>query len=269
MIPYPQIDPVALSIGPLAVRWYSLAYIAGLLLGWHYIRHLDRAPQQVLGKEAREDILLWAMLGVVLGGRLGYVLFYHPLYFLEHPVEIFMLWQGGMSFHGGMLGTITAIWLFCRKHGIGFLPVIDLVACAAPIGLFFGRLANFINGELYGRVTQLPWGMVFPHGGPLPRHPSQLYEAFLEGILLFSVLAWLAMRRDFRKQPGRLAGVFLIGYGLSRFMVEWVRQPDGHLGLLALGLTMGQWLSLPMIALGIYLCWFFCSIVSENKNKDS
>jgi phosphatidylglycerol:prolipoprotein diacylglycerol transferase len=203
--------------------------------------------------EIVDDFLFYATLGVVIGGRLGYVLFYHPGYFLAHPLEIFAVWQGGMAFHGGLLGVVVGCFLVARKHGVAPLEIGDAAAVAAPIGLFFGRLANFINGELYGRPSDVPWAMVFPGGGPLPRHPSQLYEAFLEGFVLFVVMAWLARGAYDPARRGRLAGVFLIGYGLARFAVEFVRQYDPQLGLLFGALTMGQLLSLPMIALGAWL----------------
>lgn len=259
VLPYPAIDPVLIHLGPFAVRWYALAYIAGLLLGWRYALHLvgsarlwgpAGAPAQ---REQIDDLIVWMALGVVLGGRTGYVLFYDLPYYLSHPVAIVQIWHGGMSFHGGMIGVVAVIWLFCRRHGLSILGVGDVVVCAVPIGLFFGRIANFINGELFGRVTNVPWAMVFPDGGPLPRHPSQLYEAGLEGIVLFSVLAFLAHRTGAPRRRGTLAGAFLIGYGLCRSTVELFRQPDPQIGFLAGGLTMGTLLSLPMIAAGIVL----------------
>jgi phosphatidylglycerol:prolipoprotein diacylglycerol transferase len=254
---YPDIDPVLISIGPFAIRWYALAYIAGLLLGWWYVRRLVRRPPHAMTAEDVDDFLVWVTLGVVLGGRLGYVLFYNFPYFLHHPLAILRVWEGGMSFHGGVLGVVTAGALFVWRRGLAPLPVADVVAAAAPIGLFFGRIANFINGELFGRVVEnpdaVPWAMVFPRGGPLPRHPSQIYEALLEGLVLFLVLYLLARRDSVRERPGTVCGAFLLGYGLARSFAELFRQPDAQIGFLAGGLTMGQLLSVPMILAGIYL----------------
>ena len=253
-LPYPEIHPVALELGPLAIRWYGLAYVAGLVLGWFYCRRLsDTAPAGAPGRQALDDFLLWATLGVLLGGRLGYVIFYQPGYFLANPVAVPQLWDGGMSFHGGMLGVAAAIVLFAWRHRLRPLAFADIVACAAPIGLFFGRLANFINGELWGRPAPgVPWAMVFPGAGEVPRHPSQLYEAALEGLVLFAVL-WLAQRMGVLRRPGTATGIFLGGYGVARFAVEFARAPDPFLGELWLGATMGQWLSLPMILAGAAL----------------
>ncbi len=254
MIPFPNIDPVAIHLGKLGVRWYSLAYMAGILLGWWVIaRENKRRPLENLTKQALDDIVVWAVLGIVLGGRLGYVFFYKPEYYLHNPLEIFKVWEGGMSFHGGLIGTITAFYLFCRKYKIRFLSLMDLLSCAAPIGLFFGRIANFINGELFGRVTDAQIGMIFPNGGELPRHPSQLYEAGLEGLLLFIIMMLLLKKTDLRAKPGYLSGLFLILYGLARIVCEYFREPDAFLGFLYAGTTMGQLLSLPMIIIGLYL----------------
>jgi phosphatidylglycerol:prolipoprotein diacylglycerol transferase len=249
-IAYPNFDPVAIHLGPLAIRWYALAYIAGLLGAWRYGRWLAERSPSGLKPEDIDDFLVWATLGVVLGGRLGYVLFYKPDYFLAHPLQIAILWQGGMAFHGGFLGIVAAVVLFMRRRRESFLWLTDIAACAAPIGLFLGRLANFINGELYGRASDAPWAMVFPAGGPMPRHPSQLYEALLEGLLLL-VLFFILVRQGALKVRGLLSGCFLTGYGLSRFIVELFREPDAYLGFLAGGLTMGQLLSLPMILGGL------------------
>jgi phosphatidylglycerol:prolipoprotein diacylglycerol transferase len=254
MIPYPTIDPVALQLGPLAIRWYSLAYLAGILLGWWYVkREHARRPIVNLTPQAIDDMVMWAVLGIVGGGRLGYVLFYNGPYYLAHPLQAFHIWEGGMSFHGGLLGTIVAFYLFCRKHKVRFLELMDVIAPAATIGLFFGRLANFINGELYGRVTTSALGMVFPRGGELPRHPSQLYEAMLEGAFLFTVLTLLLKYTNAREKPGLIGGVFLAGYAISRLIVENFREPDAQLGFLFSTLTMGQLLSVPMLLLGLYL----------------
>jgi phosphatidylglycerol---prolipoprotein diacylglyceryl transferase len=257
VIPYPTIDPVLISVGPLAIRWYALAYIAGLVLGWRYCLAIARRPPEVLRVQDIDDFLVWATLGVVLGGRTGYVLFYRPEYYFSEPSEIVALWHGGMSFHGGALGVIIALALFCRQRKISFLGFADIVACATPIGLFFGRLANFINGELWGRVTDVPWAMVFPTGGPEPRHPSQLYEATLEGVILFCLLFYLQRFTRARLYPGTLTGVFLGGYGVARIIAELFRMPDANLGYLALGfVTMGQILSVPLLIAGLWLIWW-------------
>ncbi len=257
MLVHPQFDPVAFTIGPfslgsltiaLPVRWYGLMYLVGFVL--FVVLGKLRARQNLLtGWHPRDvdDMLFYGVFGVILGGRLGYVLFYKPLYYAEHPLDIFALWQGGMSFHGGFLGVLIALWLFARRRGKRWLDVTDFVAPLCPLGLAAGRLGNFINGELWGRVTSGPWGMVFPPAGPEPRHPSQLYEFGLEGVLLFFVL-WFYTRR--RRPLGAASGLFLLGYGVARFVAEYAREPDSFLGFLALGLTMGQWLSLPMILIG-------------------
>ena len=257
---YPTIDPVLIEVGPFAVRWYALSYIAGILLAWRYMIVLTRRSPLGITKAHTDDFIVWATLGIVLGGRFGYVLFYKPAYYQEHPLEAFAVWQGGMSFHGGLLGVIFAIWLFSRLRKYPWIAIGDIVACTAPIGLCLGRIANFINGELYGRVTDSPLGMVFPNGGSLPRHPSQLYQAALEGLLLFLVLAWLASRPGIFERRGLLSGVFLTGYGITRPLGELWRQPDAHIGFLAMGSTMGQWLSFPLLLVGIWL------IVTSRKN---
>ena len=253
LIPYPSIDPVLISFGPLAIRWYGLAYVVGLLLGWRYVLALSRRPDAAMTPRHVDDFLVWAAIGVVLGGRLGYALFYRPDFYLAHPLEALKVWQGGMSFHGGLLGVTLAMILFARRRGVALLGLSDLVAAAAPIGLFFGRLANFINAELVGRPSDVPWAMIFPGAGSRPRHPSQLYEAALEGLVLFVLLWWLARRFDSSRQPGLITGSFLVGYALARFVVEFYRQPDAHLGFLSLGATMGQWLSLPALLFGLVL----------------
>ena len=251
-IPFPAIDPVAVAIGPIVIRWYALAYIAGLLLGWRYCLALADRPPHLVQRRDVDDFLVWATLGVVLGGRLGYVLFYNPAYYLGHPLEALYLWQGGMSFHGGAIGVALAIWLFCRIRGIPFLAFGDIICAAIPIGLFFGRIANFINGELYGRVTEMPWAVVFPTGGMLPRHPSQLYEALCEGLILFLLLL-AADRSGIRRHPGMLSGLFLAGYAVARMSGELFRQPDAQIGFLIFGTTMGQLLSIPLLLAGIWL----------------
>jgi phosphatidylglycerol:prolipoprotein diacylglycerol transferase len=251
-IPFPAMDPVAIAIGPLAIRWYALAYIVGLLLGMRYCLLLADRPPGLVRRNDIHDFLVWATLGVVFGGRLGYVLFYKPGYYLQHPLEALYLWHGGMSFHGGALGVTLAVWLFTRARGIPTLGFADIVAEATPIGLLFGRIANFINGELVGRATDLPWAMIFPAGGPLPRHPSQLYEAFCEGILLFLLLC-AAERGGARRHPGMMTGLFLVGYAAARMSGELFREPDAHLGYILWGTTMGQLLSVPLLVIGVVL----------------
>lgn len=253
-LPFPNIDPVALAIGPFVIRWYALAYVSGILLGYFMLMKQE-ARLPFFHEKAREDIVLYAVLGIVLGGRLGFVLFYHPLYFIENPQDILKLWQGGMSFHGGILGVLLSYVLFARKHALPWLGIMDRLALVTPIGLCLGRISNFINGELYGRITDVPWGMIFPSGGPLPRHPSQLYQASCEGLLLF-VLLYILVRyyRGFHYR-GRVGGAFLAGYGVARFAMEFFREPDAHLGFLFAHLSMGQLLCLPMIAAGLWLVW--------------
>jgi phosphatidylglycerol:prolipoprotein diacylglycerol transferase len=251
---FPNIDPIAVAIGPIAIRWYALAYVVGLVLGWQYVKALARRYPGIIGGEEVDDLLMWAALGVLLGGRVGYVLFYNFDYFLSHPIEIVALWHGGMSFHGGLAGVLIAIWTFCRLRTRSFLRVGDLVAAATPLGLLLGRIANFINGELYGRPSDVPWAMVFPNDElHVPRHPSQLYEAGLEGLTLFVILAafaWLGRAGD---RPGLLGGIFLVGYACCRIIVEFFRQPDAQLGFLWGGATMGQLLSIPVALAGIWL----------------
>lgn len=251
-IPFPAIDPVLIEIGPFAIRWYALAYVVGLIIGWRYVARLAREEPEAMAPRQVDDFLLWAVLGVILGGRLGYVLFYKPVLFRDDPLQIFYVWQGGMSFHGGLIGVATALVLFCRVRRLSLLMVSDLIACAAPIGLFLGRLANFINGELFGRVTDVPWAMVFPRGGPLPRHPSQLYEAALEGVVLFLILLAALKLGRAREKPGLLTGIFLAGYGILRGIGELFREPDAQLGFIFAGVTRGQLLSLPVLAFGLY-----------------
>lgn len=285
MITFPDLSPdiVSIHLGGMTftLRWYALAYIAGVLLGWWVIGRALRQPRLwapgpvPLVREQLERLVTWMILGIIIGGRLGYVLFYDPALYLADPLAILEVWNGGMSFHGGFLGVVVAGWIFCRREGLAPLALGDLLAMVAPIGLFLGRLANFINAELWGRPTDLPWGVIFPGeaaqycpgiAGPCARHPSQLYEAVLEGLILGALLLWLAWRRGWLRFPGRLTGLFIAGYGIARFLVEFVRQPDAqfvdagnplglalHLG--GYGLTMGQILSLPMIAAGLWLWW--------------
>ncbi len=250
---FPDFDPIALQIGPLAIRWYALAYITGLIGAWRYGIWLARRPPDLLYPLDIDDFLTWAVFGVIIGGRLGYVVFYAPDYFIENPLEIPQMWKGGMSFHGGLVGVMAAMFIFARRRKIAFFVLADVVTATAPIGLFLGRIANFINGELWGRVTDGPWGVVFRRIGDQPRHPSQLYEAALEGLLLFIVLAVMVNAMGARRRVGLTSGVFLAGYALSRMLVETVREPDEFIGLLAFGSTWGQWLSAPMLAAGLVL----------------
>ncbi len=252
-LPFPNIDPIAFEIGPVVIRWYALAYIVGIIIGWRYCMYLARQTDDRPTAADIDDFMIWAVIGIVLGGRLGYVSFYNANYFLQNPLDALKVWEGGMSFHGGLIGVLVAVAVFSYRRGISTLALSDLIAVAAPIGLFFGRIANFVNGELFGRVTEVPWGVVFPHGGDLPRHPSQIYEALLEGLVLFAVLAILVHRPWIRGRLGFLSGLFLVGYGLSRAFVELFREPDAHLGFILGPITMGQILSAPMIAFGIYL----------------
>ena len=254
MLTHPDIDPVAFAIGPLAVRWYGLMYLAGFAAAWWLgARRISRGLAPIT--RVQFDVLLYAaVFGVIVGGRLGYVLFYKPVYYSSHPLEILAIWRGGMSFHGGLLGVIAAAALFARQQKLGFLAVTDFVAPLVPLGIAAGRLGNFINGELPGRVTGLPWGMVFRNTDGLPRHPSQLYQAALEGLVLFALLWWFSSRP---RPRGAVSAMFLAGYGAARFAGELAREPDAYLGYLAFGLTMGQWLSAPMIAAGLAL--FFWS----------
>jgi phosphatidylglycerol:prolipoprotein diacylglycerol transferase len=248
MMTFPQIDPVIFSFGPLAVRWYGLMYLLGFCGGFFMLAHLVRLRGFALTKETLSDLLFYAVIGVIAGGRIGYCLFYNTAYYLRHPLEVFSVWEGGMSFHGGLIGVVVGLSLFSIRKQIPPLVIGDLVAAAAPIGLCLGRIGNFINGELWGRTTDHPWGMIFPGGGPLPRHPSQLYEAALEGVLLF-VLIYLLHRT--KPRLGVPLFAFMLLYGCFRFLVEFVRQPDVQLGFLWGGATMGQLLSLPMVAAGI------------------
>jgi len=284
-IPFPAIDPIAVSLGPFAIRWYALAYIVGLIIGWRYCLILSDRPPRLVSRRDIDDFFVWATLGVVLGGRIGFVLFYNLPFYVEHPLQIFELWHGGMSFHGGALGVSIAIILFARNRRLPVFALSDIVIEAIPIGLFFGRIANFINGELWGRITDVPWAMVFPGGAAgsdavapalrglcqsvtfadgspglnCPRHPSQLYEATCEGVLLFLVLLW-AEHRGARRRPGIETGIFLAGYAIARMSGELFRQPDQQLGFLfhigEFGVTMGQLLSVPVLIAGALIVWW-------------
>ena len=257
VIPFPAIDPVLISIGPFAVRWYALAYIVGIIGGWFYARAIIASPRlwggpAPLSVTDFDDFIIWITLGIILGGRIGYVLFYNFPRFATNPIEIVELWNGGMSFHGGLIGCVLAIVLFALHRGVPMLSLGDVTAAVAPIGLFLGRIANFINGELWGRATDVPWAMVFPHAGLLPRHPSQLYEAALEGVVLFIVVG-LLVRAGALKRPGVVTGVFAIGYGIARIACEFFREPDVQLGFLWGGLTMGMLLCIPLVIAGVAL----------------
>jgi len=259
LIKFPVFDPIAISLGPFAIRWYALAYIGGIVFGWIYARSLLKnetlwggpAPISVV---QLDDFILWVTIGIILGGRTGYVLFYNLPFFIEHPLEIFELWKGGMSFHGGFMGCVVAVMWFARANNLPILSLGDITTAVGPIGLFLGRIANFINGELWGRQADpdLPWAMIFPTGGPFPRHPSQLYEAGMEGILLFTVLA-VMIRFGALKRPGLILGTFITVYGLARITGEHFREPDPQLGFLWGGLTMGMILSVPMVIAGIII----------------
>ncbi len=248
------LSPVALDLGFLTIKWYSLAYLAGILIGYWYLTVLIRQPGSPMAQRHADDFIFHATLGIILGGRLGYVLFYKPDMLLR-PLDVFKLWEGGMSLHGGTIGVIIAIWWLTRQQKLNFLRFCDYIACVVPFGLFFGRLANFVNGELWGKVTDVPWAIVFPDGGDLPRHPSQLYEAALEGPVLFLILAFFFWKTKARYEPGKLFGIAALGYGASRFILEFYREADAHLMEFAqrTGLHMGQWLTIPLLLLGVYL----------------
>jgi phosphatidylglycerol---prolipoprotein diacylglyceryl transferase len=260
LIPYPVINPVLVNIGPLPIRWYALAYIVGIISGWAYVRHLV-GKDSLWGKVAHpsqasiDDLVVYVAFGIILGGRIGYVLFYNLPVYLAHPLEIFAVWKGGMSFHGGLLGAMLGIILFARRVGVPILSVMDATASSVPIGLALGRLANFIKPELWGRHTDVPWAMIFPGSDGQPRHPSQLYEAGLEGVVLFFVLM-LAIRLGALKRPGLTTGIFALGYGMARIICEFFREPDPQLGFLFGGATMGMLLSVPLILAGLVLIFY-------------
>ncbi|WP_198351210.1 prolipoprotein diacylglyceryl transferase [Flavisphingomonas formosensis] len=247
-----HLSPVALDLGFLQIRWYSLAYIAGILIGWWYLLKLIAQPGAPMARRHADDFVFYATIGILVGGRLAYCIFYDTD-ILRNPIEILKLWEGGMSFHGGALGVSAGIIYMAWRNKLNWLRIHDYVCCCVPFGLFFGRIANFVNGELWGRPTDVPWAIIFPRAGPEPRHPSQLYEAGLEGIVLFTVLWLLFWKTQARYQPGKLVGTFLIGYGLSRFIVEFFREPDRQLGIMPWHLTMGQTLTIPMLLGGLYL----------------
>tara|TARA_R110002126_G_scaffold280364_2_gene427729 strand:+ start:9314 stop:10180 length:867 start_codon:yes stop_codon:yes gene_type:complete len=248
------LSPDAVDLGFFQLKWYSLAYLAGILIGYWYLTKLIAQPGSPMARRHADDMIFWATLGIIIGGRLGYVFFYSPE-ILQDPVRILQVWKGGMSLHGGTIGVVLALWWTARREKLDFLRMCDYIACVIPFGLFFGRLANFVNGELWGRATDVPWAIVFPMGGDVARHPSQLYEAGLEGIVYFLVLSFLFWRTDARYQPGKLVGAGLLVYGFSRFTVEFFREPDAQLTWLVeqSGFSMGQWLTVPMILLGAWL----------------
>lgn len=254
-IDYPDISPVIFSIGPLVIRWYSLAYLAGILISWFLIARNIKKYNLPLSKKDLEDLVFYATLGIILGGRFGYMIFYGHDMFMENPLEIFAIWHGGMSFHGGIAGVIAALYFGAKKIGYRFLSITDLASLYVPIGIFFGRIANFVNDELWGRVTTVPWAVRFPSGGYLPRHPSQLYEAAMEGVIMFIILNLLWRLRFVRQHTGFISGMFLSLYGLFRISMEQFREPDRQLGFIWNHITMGQLLSLPFFALGLYLIY--------------
>ena len=269
-IAFPNINPVALDVGFVQIKWYSLAYIAGILLGYQLIKYLNKTKKNKaktknnIPEKAVEDLIIYSIFGIVIGGRLGYVLFYHINWIWEEPMRILKTWEGGMSFHGGLIGVILSVYILSKKHKAGFLKVMDLFACAAPIGLFFGRVANFINSELYGRVTDVSWGIIFPNGGPFPRHPSQIYEAAFEGVLLFLIMLPLYIFISLKEKPGKLSGIFLILYSVFRFCIEYFREPDFHLGFIVSSFTMGQLLCIPMFAVGWYVYFIHKSSIEKH-----
>jgi phosphatidylglycerol:prolipoprotein diacylglycerol transferase len=262
-INFPNIDPVIINIyGPFSVTWYSMAYVTGIILGWAYVKKINHRYLLNINDKFIDDLITYTIIGIIIGGRLGYVIFYDLSNYFHHPLEILATWNGGMSFHGGLWGLVLAIYIASRMAKQKFLSVMDIVSCVAPIGIFFGRIANFIRGELYGRITSEPWGMVFPFGGPLPRHPSQIYEALLEGVIIFVIQYLLLSRTKILQSQGLLGASFLIQYSVYRSFIEIFREPDRNIGFIS-GLTMGQILSFPMIAIALILI-----LRSYNQNKD-
>jgi phosphatidylglycerol:prolipoprotein diacylglycerol transferase len=266
VILFPNINPVALSLGSLEIRWYGIAYVVGILLGWAYSKSLVRRFSSSIQPKDLDDFIVWATVGIVVGGRLGYALFYNPWEYLSHPLKLLYLWQPGMSFHGGFLGIIIVVIWFCHRRKLPLLIFSDIIASVSPIGLFFGRIANFINSELYGRVTDVSWAVIFPNGGPYPRHPSQLYEAILEGIGLFLLMAWVEYFTKRRQtNPGIMCAVFLLGYAIARMIVEVFRQPDSHIGYFMGGTTLGQLLSVPILIGGFI--FLYISTAHQRHSK--
>jgi phosphatidylglycerol---prolipoprotein diacylglyceryl transferase len=260
MLTYPHIDPIFFSIGPLKVHWYGLAYMAGIILGWFYARRLvQKNYDGPITLKHVDDVVSWVVMGIVL----GYVLFYNPVYYLDNPLEIVMVWKGGMAFHGGVLGVIISVFMFCKKNKIPALNFLDVIVPVVPIGIFFGRIANFINGELFGRITDSSLGMIFPKGGPFPRHPSQIYEAILEGLLVFVLLSFVWWKKQWYKYSGSIGGTFLFGYGAARLISELFREPEASVDLLLTSLSMGQVLSIPMVLIGLYFMSKPCRYIAR------
>jgi len=267
MIDFPNINPIIVSIGPFAISWYSLAYVVGILLGWYYANKLTLISPFGINKSHIENFVSWSIIAIIIGGRLGYVLFYDPQKYLSNPIEIFKTYEGGMSFHGGIFGIGIASYLYCRKNHINFLAFVDILAVVSPIALFLGRLANFINAELYGRTTNVPWAVIFPYSDNIPRHPSQLYEAFLEGFMLFWIMMYFSYRTKSLSKPGRMLGIFLIFYGIFRAFIEFFREPDIKIGFILNYFTLGQLLCIPMILIGIYLLAHSAKHITKNGNR--
>ena len=265
-IPFPNIDPVAVHLGPLAIHWYALAYLAGILGGWKLAKHICRLDQNRFRPNEADvdDFMTWAVLGVILGGRIGYILFYNLPIYLDHPLDALKVWQGGMSWHGALIGVVTVIVSYSQLKKVSLFRLADLFSAGATIGFFFGRIANFVNGELYGRVTDAPWGTIFPRGGDLPRHPSQLYEATLEGFVLFLILVSMAHVSKIRNTPGMISAAFLFFYGCFRFIIEFFREPDAQLGFIIGHLSMGQLLCMPVILGGIFVFWLSQKLSRNN-----
>jgi len=256
MIEFPNINPVALDLGLLQIRWYAVSYVTGILLSWFFILKIIKIKKIDIDNQTISELISNCIIGIILGGRLGYVIFYNYEYFSDNLIEIFKIWNGGMSFHGGLIGVIIAVIYTSKTSKTSLMLLADLVAIVSPVGIFFGRIANFVNGELYGRVTTHPFGIIFPNGGDIPRHPSQLYEAFFEGFLLFLILLMFLQFKKIIKSSGILAGCFISIYGFFRFFIEFFREPDNHIGLLYLNLSMGQFLCLPMILIGVFFIIF-------------
>ena len=253
MLDFPNINPIAIDLGIIKIRWYAISYICGILLSWFLILKIIKIKNVKVSDKSVSDLISNCMIGIIVGGRFGYVIFYNPEYYLNNLLEVFKIWNGGMSFHGGFIGVVIAVIYTCKSYKIPMMTFSDLISIVSPIGIFFGRIANFINGELYGKVTNHKFGMIFPKGGDLPRHPSQIYEAFFEGLLLFIIL-WLLMKlTNFFDKKGLITASFIFLYGIFRFFIEFFREPDLHIGYLYLNLTMGQYLTLPMIIIGLYL----------------
>jgi phosphatidylglycerol:prolipoprotein diacylglycerol transferase len=252
---FPQINPIFLNFFSIKIHWYSIAYIVGILFGYVILKRLNDKKPQVFTSVALDDLILYSVLGIIVGGRLGYIFFYDFFYAIKNPIFIFQTWKGGMSFHGGLIGIAISTYVLAKKHKINFFKAVDLICCVAPIGIFLGRIANFVNSELYGRVTDVPWAVIFPNGGYLPRHPSQIYEAICEGILLFIIMILFFYKTNFRHIPGKITGCFLISYSFFRMILESFREPDAHVGYILNIFTLGQILSLPLLMVGLILVY--------------